>query len=252
MKEPLITCIVPAFNGDRYLRESVDSILAQTYRSFEIVVVDDGSTDGTRDAAQTYGEQVRYLYQPNAGPAAARNRGLLSARGSFVAFLDQDDVWHLEKLEQQLACFEVNPKLDVCVAHVRNFQDGVPSEEEQALEPQRSPSLPGYVSGTLLARRELFRTVGGFNPELSYGDAQDWFLRAAEQGVVMMLLPQVLLFRRLHEANLSRLQAAASREEFLETIKRSLDRRRRQGQAVVTTYSFPEPKPSHAAENRDE
>lgn len=252
MKKPLITCIVPAFNGQRYLREAIDSILAQTYRSLELVVVDDGSTDGTRKVAETYGEKVRYLYQTNEGPAAARNRGVLSARGSFVAFLDQDDLWHPKKLERQLACFEGKRELDLCVAHVRNFQDGLSTLEEQTEGPQQSPSLPGYVTGTLLARLELFRIVGEFNPKLSFGDAQDWFLHAAEQGATMMLLPQVLLFRRLHQANLSLLQDVASREEFLETIKRSLDRRRRKGQAVTPTYSFPEPEPSHAGEDPDE
>src|SRR2546426_10667200 len=98
MKESLISCIVPVFNGERYLHETLNSILAQTYRPLEIIVADDGSTDGTRTIVASYGQQVRYLWQLNAGPAAARNLGLTAAKGEFIAFLDADDLWHPEKL----------------------------------------------------------------------------------------------------------------------------------------------------------
>src|SRR6267378_3262722 len=97
MKKSLISCIIPVFNGARYLREAVESILGQTYRPIEIIIVDDGSTDNTADVVKNYGDQVRYVCQPNGGPSAARNQGVSVAQGAFVAFLDQDDVWHPEK-----------------------------------------------------------------------------------------------------------------------------------------------------------
>ena len=87
-------------------------------------------------------------------------------------------------------------------------------------------AVPGYLTGTLLARRSLFKTVGLFNTTLRYGDAADWFLRAAEQGAAMELLPDVLMYHRIHHANLSRRKASTSREEFLQIVKSSLDRRR--------------------------
>ena len=97
MDQPLISCIVPVFNGERYLGEALDSILAQTYRPLEIIVSDDGSTDGTAAVVASYGECVKYLWQVNAGEAAARNLGSSAAGGHFLAFLDADDLWHPEK-----------------------------------------------------------------------------------------------------------------------------------------------------------
>src|SRR5436190_9496549 len=99
MNSSLISCIVPVFNGDRYLAETLDSILAQTHRPIEIIVVDDGSTDGTSAIAAEYGEKIRYIRQENSGVASARNLGLQSARGDFIAFLDADDLWHAGKLQ---------------------------------------------------------------------------------------------------------------------------------------------------------
>jgi glycosyltransferase involved in cell wall biosynthesis len=102
MKESLISCIVPVYNGERYLGETLDSIFAQTYQPLEIIVVDDGSTDGTATVAASYGQRVRYLCQTNQGKAAARNRGFGAAQSEFIAFIDADDLWHPEKLTRQI------------------------------------------------------------------------------------------------------------------------------------------------------
>src|ERR687893_681850 len=101
MSAPLVSCIVPVFNGERYLQAALDSIFAQTYRSLEVLVVDDGSTDNTAAIVGSYGDRVRYLQQDNHGPSAARNRGIEAATCEFIAFLDADDLWHAEKLERQ-------------------------------------------------------------------------------------------------------------------------------------------------------
>ena len=104
-----------------------------------------------------------------------------------------------------------------------------------------SRPLPGYVTGTLLARRSLFGSVGIFNSQLLYGDAAEWFLRAAELGVKMALLSDVLMYHRVHENNFSRRHASASREEFLGIIKHSLDRRRGTRESSLIEYTFPQP-----------
>jgi len=240
MDKPLISCIVPVFNGARFLAEALESILNQSYQPTEVIVTDDGSTDRSAEVVNRYRSNVHYVRQSNQGPAATRNRGLAAASGDFVAFLDQDDLWHSGKLERQAACFSEDPELSLCVAHVQTFS-GAATAEKTLWFPNHGPSepLPGYLTGTLLARRSLFETVGVFNSELKYGDAAEWFLRAAEQGVKMAMLSEVLMYHRVHENNFSRRHVAASRQEFLGIIKESLDRRRRARESGVIEYKFP-------------
>jgi glycosyltransferase involved in cell wall biosynthesis len=223
----LVSCIVPVFNGEKYLAEAIESIVKQSYRPIEIIIADDGSTDGTAMVAERYHQQIRYLRQANAGTAAARNLGLSVAAGEFVAFLDADDLWHPEKLARQVACFREEHKLDYCVAHAQNFWIPELVEEEKRFRDHRmSKALPGYVTGTLLAARDCFNTVGHFNTSIKHADDTDWFLRANERGAVMKLLPDVLLYRRLHHTNLSRVRASYSRDQYLRVVKTALDRRR--------------------------
>jgi glycosyltransferase involved in cell wall biosynthesis len=237
MSKYLISSIVPVYNGERYLTEALDSVLAQTYRPLEVIVADDGSTDGTATVVSSYGSQIRYVRQDNAGPAAARNLGLNTARGDYVAFLDADDLWHPEKMERQMACFHDRPELDICVAHVQNFWIPELKDEAERFQDHRiAKPAPGYVTGTLLARKALFDSVGRFNTDLKHGDAQEWFIRAAEQGAVMELVPDVLLYRRLHRNNISR-AVNDSFDDHLHIIKASLDRRRRIG-GLVQAYKF--------------
>lgn len=224
MTPPLVSCIVPVWNGERHLRETLASILAQTHPAVELVVADDGSTDGTPAIVEELGPLARYVRQENAGHAAARNLGLRAAQGAFVSFLDADDLWHPEKLARQLRLLERRPELGGCVTLVQNFwsPDAVPDESHgEPLHP-----VPGYRSVTLLARREAFDAVGPFDPRLRHGNDTDWFLRAEDRGVRIALLPEILVRRRLHAGNRSRLLAAASRREYVHIVKASLDRRR--------------------------
>jgi len=229
MKESLVSCIVPVYNGERYLQEALDSILAQTHRPLEIIVADDGSTDGTSAIVAGYRDRVRCLFQPNAGVAAACNLGLGAAHGDFVAFQSADDLWHPEKLARQIARFQARPQLDLCVTHVQNFWIPELKEEAERFRDHRmTQPVPGYVPQALLARHTLFETVGHFDVALRHADSTDWFLRAAEHGAVTELLPDVLVYRRIHQRNLSRRLASASRSEYLQLLKQTLDRRRRQ------------------------
>jgi len=235
----LVSCILPVFNGERYLREALESILAQTYRPLDIIVADDGSTDGTAAIIASYDNRVRYFWQSHAGAAAARNLGLRNAAGDLLAFLDSDDLWHPEKLARQMARFEARPKLCLCVTHIQNFWIPELQEEKARFHNHRlTRPVPGYVTQTLLARRSVFQTVGQFNTTLQHGDAADWFLRAAEQGAAMELLPDVLVYRRFHRNNYSR-QVSASLDDHLRIVKASLDRRRSEDDPVPRAYKFP-------------
>jgi glycosyltransferase involved in cell wall biosynthesis len=222
----LVSCIVPVFNGERYLRETLDSIAAQTHRAIEIIVVDDGSTDGSLDVAGGHPHPIVCLHQANAGHASARNLGIASAAGDFLAFCDADDLWHPEKLARQLARFGECPELGVIFTHVENFRSGGEAVDVVA----------GYSSVTMLARREAFDRVGMLDVTLRHGNDRDWFCRAAEHGIAMEMMPDVLVRRRLHETNRSAALSADSRAEYLRILKASLDRRRSSG--AVTAYPF--------------
>lgn len=230
MGQPLVSCIVPVFNGEKYLAEALDSIIQQTYQPLEIIVADDGSTDETPTVVARYGDQIRCLRQNNSGVSIARNLGLSVARGEFVAFLDADDLWHPDKLERQMARFEARPELDLCVTHLQNFWIPELEEEKTRFQNHRlAEVLPGFAMQTLVARRAFFEKVGGFNAAFKMGEDIEWFLRAAEQGAVMELLPDLLVRRRLHENNLSMHPGTRMQKGLLEivkVVKGSLDRRR--------------------------
>ena len=245
MKNPSISCIVPVFNGERFLSEALDSILEQTYQKLEVIVVDDGSTDGTESVARRYGPRIRYHYQSNAGAPAARDEGVRMSNGELVAFLDADDLWHPEKLTRQLARFQARPELDLCFTHAKHFWVSEMEEEEKRFQNHRlSQILPAYLTQALLVRRELFQTVGTFNTGLKFADAMDWFLRAVHQGAVMELLPDALLYRRMHQTNFSmesdsRQMTAKMQEALLKVVRDSLIRRRAQDGNTPRAYQFP-------------
>ena len=246
MTGALVSCIVPVFNGERYLGEALDSILAQQYRPLEVIVVDDGSIDGTAAIVRGYGDRVRALRQPNAGAPAARNLGVQAARGAFIAFLDSDDLWHHDKLSRQMARFGARPELDVSVTYLQTFWiPELRDEAERFRDHPLAQPQPGYVTITMLARRTLFERVGAFNTTRTVGDPMEWFVRAAEHDAVMELLPDTLAFRRMHQRNLSwasgasRSMTTAMQDAVLQVVKESLDRRRAGG-TEVRRYEFPD------------
>lgn len=240
----LVSCIVPVFNGERYLDEALRSLLAQTAGPPEVIVVDDGSTDATAEILASYADRVRAVRQENAGPATARNRGLRLARGQLISFLDSDDLWEPAKLERQLAFLAARPEVHACVTHAQNFWiPELQSEAETFREHRIAKPMPAFLASTLLARRAIFDRVGGFDETLRFGDSTDWFLRAARCGVKVAMLPEVLYSRRIHERNRSRVHGPNSREEFLALVKRHLDERR----AVVGGDAEPSASPDRDA-----
>lgn len=227
MKAPRVTCIIPVYNGERYLGEAIESVLAQTRPVDEIVVVDDGSTDSSSAVAERYGDRVRCLRQKNAGPSAASNRGIEAAGGEVIAFLDADDRWRPDKTELQLARLVASAGLAAVFAHAQNFWEPELGEEADRFRGHRiARPTPGYVRGTMMVLRSALDAVGAFDPRLGHGEVQDWILRAREANLGLDILPDVLLDRRLHPGNRSRNLRQQSRDEFLRLVKRNLDRKR--------------------------
>lgn len=227
----LVSCVVPTFNAARYLDQALDSILGQSHPELDVLVVDDGSEDDTLTIASARGPQVRIVTQERLGPAATRNRGVLEARGAFVAFLDPDDLWHPDKLRRQLQSFADDPDLDLCLSYARlQWEPALATEVERLRDLSRATQpVPGFATTTLLARRGAFETVGLFDTSLWFADAVDWFLRAEAAGLKRLLLDEALTTHRMHGSNLTRRRSADSRSEFLGVVKRWADRRRATG-----------------------
>ena len=240
MASPVISCIVPVFNGERYVQQALESIHQQTYRPLEIIVINDGSTDNTKEVVNNLEFSVQYVEQFNSGPAAARNHGVSLAKGDFVAFLDADDLWHQEKLSKQMTQFQAKPELAVCVTHLNHFEDSKFGRKDILYQGQRRLyNIHGYVTQTLLTRRTTFEKVGIFDHTLRHGDANDWFMRVADCGLFVELLQEVLVYRRIHSTNFRCQGVSANLDEHLKIIKASLDRRRQLDGGSPRPYQFP-------------
>lgn len=229
MTDTSVSCIIPAYNAARFIDEAIESVLAQTVPVAEIIVVDDGSTDNTIELLSRYGSSVRVLTQQNAGPAAARNNGVRNSTGAFIAFLDSDDLWKAEKTEVQLSRFEQNPDLQVCFADLFNFRTITPNAPfrdgfEELVEWPRVPFSPC----TLLARRSAFETIGEFDVSLRRGEDTEWFVRMMMRKVPYEVLKDVLLWRRVHDQNLT-LESPPGPQDVIRVLKIALDRRRAEG-----------------------
>jgi len=226
MNEPLITVIVPVYNGESFLADALDSILSQSYQPVELIVVDDGSTDRTAEVAQRFLPSITLVPQPNSGHASARNCGLDHAKGDLFAFLDADDLWiDRDKLRIQADALAADPDIDMVFGHMIQFRS------EQWRGPGApptsvcSPPQPAAVSCNILVRRPSFQRVGRFNEQLRIGVFMDWYLRARDVGLRELVLPNVFLARRVHGGNIG-IRERANRNTYVKVLKAALDRRR--------------------------
>jgi glycosyltransferase involved in cell wall biosynthesis len=189
----LVSIIVPAYNAERTITRAIDSILSQTYENIEIIVVDDGSKDGTEAVCRTYGERIRYIKQDNGGAAAARNTGIVQAAGDYIGFLDADD-WYLPgKIEQDMKLFALYPNAGaVTSAFIQRTASGdiVTPQPGRVFGDAAETGLVDYflsesqgnwivTTNTILIRRDVLDAVGVFNVDLTYGEDIDLWCRIA-------------------------------------------------------------------------
>ena len=221
---PLVSVVIPVYNGAQYLAEAIESVLAQDYRPVELIVVDDGSTDASGEIAQSY-PQAHCIRQTNQGVSAARNAGIAAVRGEFIAFLDADDIWTADKLTAQVGYLLAHPEVGFAFARQRFFfEPGI-----EALPWFRQELLTqdhvGFVPSTLVARKGVFERAGGFDTALGRGEDTQWLLRAGDCGIQMGIVQETLLLRRVHSGNVSLMKSLDYRL-LLRLLKQSIDRRR--------------------------
>ncbi|WP_275993746.1 glycosyltransferase family 2 protein [Argonema antarcticum] len=227
----LVSVIIPVYNCEKYLAEAIESVLAQTYQPLEIIVVDDGSTDRSAEVAKRFSSSVRYYLQSQSGAGAARNYGTDLAQGNFFAFLDADDLWVKDKLTRQMQVFESEPDVDMVFGHIQQFHS--PELDESVKNKIYCPAelMAGYHPGTMLIKRDAFFRVGQFETHLQMGEFISWYARATDLGLRVRMLAELLMWRRLHETNLS-IRQRRSRTDYVRLIKASLDRRRANNQSI--------------------
>ena len=223
----LVSVIIPVYNYDRYLGEAIESVLGQTQQHLEVIVVDDGSTDRSGEVAKSFAERgVQYCHQVHAGIGPARNTGVELAQGEYLAFLDADDRWPLAKIERQLNAFDTDPALEMVFGQALQLQNG-PAWEAAVndYKPSVDGMVPGMVPGTMLIKRNAFFRVGLFKGDLKVGEFIDWYARAVELKVRSLVLPELFLWRRIHDSNQG-VRERQSVSDYARVLKAKLDRKR--------------------------
>lgn len=223
MSRQLASVIMPVRNGERFLSQAIESVLGQSYRPIEIILVDGQSTDRTAAIARSYAE-VRYLQQAGGGVGAAYNLGIEASSGDFLAFLSHDDLWLPDKLSIQIDYLVRHPETLYTVAYAEFFLEPgcvvPPGFRREILEHAR----PAHIMEALVARRVAFCRVGMFDARLSSAEDVDWFARARDLAVPMAVIDRVLLRKRVHDRNIS--LVAGNTPNLLVALRRSVARKR--------------------------
>lgn len=209
-KTPLVSVIIPTFNRGWIVGEAIESVRSQTYRNFECIVVDDGSTDNTRDILEKFKDDIIVIRQSNKGVSAARNKGVSFSRGSLISFLDSDDLWKPEKLAVQTAFFALHPETQVCQTDEIWIRRGARVNPKKY---HQKPSGMIYVPSlslclvspsAVMMKKDLFETTGGFDENLPACEDYDLWLRIGCRYPVPLIAQKLVIKRGGHDDQLSR------------------------------------------------
>lgn len=222
---PLVSVVVPVYNGERFLSEALDSIFAQTYRPIEVIVVDDGSTDNSVEIARSYREVIIDT-QPHAGVSAARNRGMNVASAELITFIDMDDEMTPGGLTSLVEYIESNPRVGCVFGHSTvRFEPGV--EAPEWLQMPIGHEHPVPMAGALF-RTALLREAGGFDERLTHGEFFDLFTRLHDPDLQVGVIDESVLRYRVHTQNKS-YQEQLLRQGMFRSLKNRMDRNAEQG-----------------------
>lgn len=203
MNDPLISVIIPACNAEAFIQETLQSVLDQSWELLEIILVDDGSTDHTAEIAAA-NPGVTVIRQVNQGVAAARNTGIRHARGEYIAFLDADDIWPPEKIAHQVAYMQQHPEWGLSYTMHQCFLDSSIDSIPLWVRPELfKEQEPGHVPSALMVTKEALEQVGLFNEDYPVAEDAEWLLRAKEKQIAIGLIPELLLYKRVHQNNLT-------------------------------------------------
>ena len=217
-----ISVIITVFDNAPTIGEAIESVLRQTRPPGEVLVIDDGSTDGSGEVARSFGDRVRVVRQENRGISASRNRGVVETRGPLLASIDADDRWAPGKLERQLPLLVDGVEAVSC--HIAQVQD---ADWRRVVHEGVAPAMVmrGSLWETLLIRRDAFLRVGGFDETYRIAEQVDWLTRAADVGLRLVTVEEPLVYRRLHAQNHG-IRQRAHRAEYVRAVHAALQRRR--------------------------
>ena len=218
MPGPLVSAIIPVYNGGRFLATALESVLAQDYAPFEIVVCDDGSTDGTPELLASY-PTLTVVRQENRGAAAARNAAVATSAGELVAFFDADDEWPANRLTLQARYLLEHPEAG-CVLGRQEWLNPPPWLTRDA----RFGDLDGIPLLSAMIRRSVFDELGGFDSTFRVAEDTDLLIRMRERGIEIAILPEIILYRRFHGANLTAERSSPS--ALVRSLRQKLERER--------------------------
>jgi glycosyltransferase involved in cell wall biosynthesis len=228
---PRVSVVIPAYNSEKTIARAIQSALAQEYPSVEILVVDDGSSDRTRQAVEKFGPPVHYLWQENRGAAAARNRGILAAQGEFVAFLDADDEWLSGRIREGVAPMLQDASIGSTFCRLyRVYPDGSRDIYGEAYEKCRTfPRLlwpSGYVqTSAATCRKSALDQVGYFDESLRSHEDLDLWIRLEEAFQVREIEKPLVLFHETSGSLSKRWDRIHAEEDYFIIIERALQRR---------------------------
>lgn len=202
-----VSVIIPLYNGECFIQEALDSVFQQTFKDYEVIVVDDGSTDRSADIVQSNTHEIKYIYQSNQDVSAARNTGIRESNGEFIAFLDQDDYWFPEKLEKQVSLFDAVESTHLVFCNMLRWYGGEKFRHEswrhrynkKAMKKGMAKSLLfkcSFQPSTVMVRRSCFEKEGGFDETLKVCGDWDIWLRLAWRGYEFRYLEEILCYYR--------------------------------------------------------
>jgi glycosyltransferase involved in cell wall biosynthesis len=225
MNQSAISVVMPLFDGARHVAEAIECVLAQSYGSLELIVVDDGSRDDGPNIVRRYAPPLRLLTQRHEGLGSARNRGAEAARGAYMAFCDADDRVPPDRLRQQLTALESDPGIDAVFGDIEEFVS--PDVDEEVTRLLRRPTVRRAVRMmiTMLVRTESFWRVGPFATDLGRGVELDWLARADDLGLRMEPCDLVVTYRRLHDASTG-FRQRGDEDDYVRAARAAIARRR--------------------------